>query len=319
LVFPSFERLLSKHDQATQTSLSSFLASTLSPLLRQNFSSVEDILNYATENGSEFLESVSQKRLLVAPGGPVDEPLDSAIERYRREIGSWRSADHMRQIDSLSKSQFVCNGILERLEPQFHLIENANELRAQPLLSIEQQAYYFRLCASAAEDLLETQDTITPSTRASIEALSRNEFEWLSHAGIDALVEMRKNNENERFREQLSRSISPLNDASLADLDRVASEVCRSVGSLLNEHRKGAREIEYKYKLKYRGLAAGGWLTVGAMLIPHLAPLIQTVTPIALGGAYYHTKTEELRERRNLASSLIGIIAHAKNSPDEFE
>jgi len=56
------------------------------------------------------------------------------------------------------EASVVLNGILERLEPQFHLIENANETRGQPLLSIEQQAYYFRLCASAAEDLLEAQE-----------------------------------------------------------------------------------------------------------------------------------------------------------------
>jgi hypothetical protein len=291
----------------------------MSPLLEQDFSSVEEIANYATENGSEFLERVSRKGLLVAPGGPVGEPLESAIERYRREIKQWRSDDHIRQLEDLSKSQFAWNAILERIEPQFNLIENANQLRAQPLLSIEQQAYYFRLCSSAAEDTLEAQDAITPSTRAAIEALSRNEFEWLSHAGIDALVEMRKNNENERFREQLFKSISPLSEASLSDVDRVASEVSRSIGSLLNEYRTGAREIEDTYKLKYRGLAAGGWLTVGAMLIPQFAPLIASVPAIALGGAYYQAKTEQLRERRKLASSLVGIFAHAKDSHDECE
>jgi hypothetical protein len=319
LVFPSFDRLLSKHDPATQASQSRFLGATLSSLLEQRFSSAEEVANYVTNNGPEFLDLVSRKGLFVDPGGPVGEPLDLAVERYRQEIRSWRSPDHIRQIEGLSKSQFVCNAIFERLEPQFHLIENANELRAQPLLSVEQQAYYFRLCASAAEDLLEAQDAITPSTRASIEALSRREFEWLSHAGIDALVEMRQNNENERFRKQLSESISPLSEASLADLDRVASEVSRSVGSLLNEYRKGAREIEDKFRLKYRGLAAGGWLTVGALLIPHLAPLIASFPAIALGGAYAHAKTEELRERRELASSLVGIVAHAKDSADDCE
>ena len=319
LVFPSLDRLLSKHDPATQASESRFIAGTLSPLLERSFSSIEEVANYATDNGQEFLETVSRKKLFIGPGGPIDEPLDLAVERYRQEIRAWRSPEHIRQLEGLSESEFVFNAIFERLEPQFHLIENANELRAQPLLSIEQQAYYFRLCASAAEDLLEAQDAITPSTRALIEALSRKEFEWLSHAGIDALVEMRQNNENERFREQLSKSISPLSEASLADLDRVASEVSRSIGSLLNEYRKGAREIEDKYKLKYRGLAAGGWLTVGAMLIPHLAPLIATVPAITLVGAYYHTKTEELRERRTLASSLVGIFAQAKDSADDCE
>ena len=76
-------------------------------------------------------------------------------------------------------------------------------------------------------------------------------------------------------------------------MDGVASEVSRSIGSILNEYRKGAREIEDKYKLKYRGLAAGEWLTVGAMLIPHLAPLIAAVPVIALGGGLSAEESEK--------------------------
>ena len=62
-------------------------------------------------------------------------------------------------------------------------------------------------------------------------------------ASTDALVEMRLNNENERFREHLSNPISVLSEVSLSDLDRVLSEVSKGIGGLLNEHRSEARKI----------------------------------------------------------------------------
>ncbi len=77
------------------------------------------------------------------------------------DVRLWRKGDHLDLLEQLTDSQLVCNAILERLEPQYHLIENATELKAQPLLSIEQQAYYFKLCASATEELLEDHEIIS--------------------------------------------------------------------------------------------------------------------------------------------------------------
>jgi hypothetical protein len=134
--------------------------------------------------------------LFVAPGGPLDEPLDSAIERYRSEVRRFRSDEHVAQVEAMPKGQLVGVATMERLEPQFHLMQNATELRAQPLLAIEQQAYYFKLLASIKEDALEGQQIISAETRATVDALSQKDFAWLSNVGIDALAEMRMNNEN---------------------------------------------------------------------------------------------------------------------------
>ena len=117
---------------------------------------------------------MSAKQLLVAPGGPIGEPLDEALRRYISEIGQWRTPSYMSILSRLSDAQKVCNALLERLEPQFHLIDNSIGMRAQPLLSVEQQAYYFKLSAKARNDSLEKESTISATTRASIDALALN-------------------------------------------------------------------------------------------------------------------------------------------------
>ena len=62
LVFPSFDRLLSKHDPATQASESRFVAGTLSSLLEQDFSSVEEVANNDIE--SQRKHGTSLRKLL---------------------------------------------------------------------------------------------------------------------------------------------------------------------------------------------------------------------------------------------------------------
>jgi hypothetical protein len=319
IVFPSFERTLAQQDAATQAELEDFYVGVYSPLLGKRFLTLEQIAEYSVAEEKAFLDAVARKRLFVAPGGPLDEPLDAAIERYRSEVRKYRSEEHVAQLDAMSKGQLVAWATMERLEPQFHLMQNATELRAQPLLAIEQQAYYFKLLASLKEDVLEGQQIISAETRATIDALGQKDLAWLSNVGIDALAEMRMNNENEGFRERLSKTTSLLAEADLADMDRVAAEVTRSIGSIVNEHRQEALKIEDKYKPKYSGMAVKGWLSVGAILIPHLAPLVSAVAPVLLAGHYAQTKAEERREKRKLANSLLGIVSTAKNNLKSVE
>lgn len=319
LVFPSFDRLLQQHDQTTREKLTEFVGGTLGVLLNLPLTCIEDAMAFATKHPEEFMEAVRAKQLLVAPGGPIGEPLDAALRRYISEIREWRTPDYMSFIDSLSDAQKVCNALLERFEPQFHLIDNAVAMRAQPLLSVNQQAHYFKLSAKACGDFLEKGSTISATTRASIDALANQQFEWLSNATIDALVEMRLNNENEQFRKRLAESTSILRDADFDDTDRVAAEVALGIGGLLNDYRSEAKRLEDKYRRKYLGLAGASWLSLGAFLIPCLAPLVAATPGLTLAGKYAMTKMEERSERKNLANSLVGILATAQDRQGEAE
>jgi hypothetical protein len=160
---------------------------------------------------------------------------------------------------------------------------------------------------------------ISATTRASIDALATRRFEWLSNASIDALVEMRLNNENEQFRKRLAESTSILRDADFEDTDRVAAEVASGIGGLLNDYRSEAKRLEDKYRRKYSGLAGASWLSLGAFLIPYLAPLVAAVPGLSLAGKYAMTKIEERGERKDLANSLVGILANAQNDQGEVE
>ena len=146
-----------------------------------------------------------------------------------------------------------------------------------------------------------------------MKALSQLRFEWLGNAPIAALVEMRQKNENEQFRDKLSKSIASLNSASLEDLDRVASEVGLAIGALLNDHKQEARRIEEEYKNKFAGIAGGAWLTAAVSAIPYLAPLFAAVQPLLLTKQYTETKLSQKREKRELANSLLGILAGVEN------
>lgn len=299
--------------------MTGFVGGTLGWLLGLPLTSIEDAVAFAPNNPEQFLHAVESTQLLVAPGGQIGEPLDDALQRYIREVGAWRSREHMSIIGNLSKSQQVCNALLERFEPQFHLIDNSIAMRAQPLLSVEQRAFYFRLSAKASGDLLERESRISAATRAAIDALASTQFEWLSNATIDALVEMRLNNENMHFRDRLSESTAILRDTDLEDLDRVAAEVSAGIGGLLNDYRSAARMLEQKYRRKYAGLAGVGWLSVSAFFIPHLVPLIESVPGLTLAGKYGLEKMEEQSEKRNLAVSPIGILASAREAPIQEE
>ena len=87
----------------------------------------------------------------------------------------------------------------------------------------------------------------------------------------------------------------------------------------MNEHRQEVLKIEDKYKPKYSGMAVQGWLSVGALLVPHIAPLVSVVAPTLLAGRYAQTKIEERREKRKLANSLLGIVATAKDNLKSVE
>lgn len=319
VVFPSFDGILQQHDQTTREKLTEFVGATLGILLNLPLTCIEDTVAFATEHPEEFLEAVRAKQLLVAPGGPIGEPLDEALRRYISEIGQWRTPSYMSIMNGLSDAQKVCNALLERFEPQFHLIDNSIGMRAQPLLSVEQQAYYFKLSAKACSASLERGSTISAATRASIDALSTQQFEWLSNATVDALVEMRLNNENERFRRRLAESTSILRDADFEDIDRVVAEVGSGIGGLLNDYRSEAKRLDEKYRRKYSGLAGASWLSLGTFFVPYLAPLVAAVPGLTLAGKYAMTKMEERGERKVLANSLVGILANAQDNQGDVE
>lgn len=214
-------------------------------------------------------------------------------------------------VEAASDAMFVWYALNERLIPQYHLLENANELSSQPMLYVPAQWHYYSLCADMYQGRLVQNALLDSKTVSIIRGLNDPKFQWLGNVPINALVELRKNNENEAFRTQLDGYTKQLTEASVADLNRVTAEVGRGIVSLLATHQRRVREIEENYRLLHKKTAVGAWVTLAATLIPSLAPFVVTTAPPVILGKYLWDKTRELHEKKKAARSLMGVLAAA--------
>src|SRR4051812_21201505 len=175
----------------------------------------------------------------------------------------------------------VLNGIFERLSPQFHLFENAEELTAHPLLSIEQQAHYFKLVSEVNAGRLSKLGLLDDATRRLLAALSSERLEWLSNIPISELANLRQDSEHDVFRKTLATALGQLHASSLEDVDEVAGEICREIDAGIARDNRSIREINDKFKASTAQTvvgAVGGGL---GLLVPTLAPLLGPIVPLA--------------------------------------
>jgi hypothetical protein len=313
MVFPSWERSLEAHDPVTQQRDIALYAAFMSNYLGATFRDLPEVMAFARSNQAEFLKAVERARLFVAPGGSIAETLEAAVVRYKAELKQWRTPAYLHSIEGMSDAELVALGIAERLGPQYHLLENADEFGSQPMLCLDAHWAYHTMIARMQEGRLEHAGALGPQTVATLRALNQPSVSWLGNVPIDALVDLRKDNENESFRKKLAEYTNALHESQLGDLDRVAGEVARGLASLLAVHGKEVREIEGRYKSRHLKTLAAGWITLGAALMPTLAPFVGgPVAPAAIAVKYIANKVEEQREKSQAAHTLMGVLAKAQ-------
>ena len=312
MIFQSWEKSLETKDEVTKKGIENLILAFFSRFLGKSFADPSEILQYVRSSGAEFLEAVERNQLFVAPGGSLGDPLAKAIPKYRNEIETWRSAEMNQKLSRYSDAELVWLGICERVAPQYHLLENAEELDAQPMLCLLPHWHYYSLCSKTFEGRLIAEELLSQETISSLRALNEPSMEWLGNIPIDALVELRERNENEEFRKRISSFTSALHGASLEDVDRVTREVSRGIAALIAEHGNEVRRIEEKYRPKYTKTAIAAWVTAAATFVPALAPFLAPIAPIGLAGMYVSDKLEERAERKQAAKSLTGVLAAAQ-------
>jgi hypothetical protein len=311
LVFPSWEKSLENYDSVTQEGIANLILGVFSYGLDEQFSDVPEIVDYARMNSERFLSLAEQRQLFVAPGGRAGESIDEALGRYRKEIFTLRSAKHQQQVSCASDAELVFQGIFERLTPQYHLLENADELNAQPVLPLRQQWHYFRLTAQSLEHALHQKELLDSKTIANVHALNNEKFKWLGNVPLDALVELRVREENKTFRQRMQQVTEPLGETKLADLNLVTAEVAREVASLLGEHKQEATKIQEEFDLRHKQTAVASWSTAAAVFLPVVAPILGGAAPFALAAKYGWDKLEERKAKNELSRSLLGVLAEA--------
>jgi hypothetical protein len=311
-VFPSWEKSFEEKDPQTIEAIPQLVTDIVAFHGQLELHTFDDLKRFAVEHEEEFFKIVEGHALLVSPGGKIGDSLANAIDGYRADIKTWRTDDHVKQLDSLPLPLLVLNAIWERIAPQYHLLENAEELQSHPMVCLPVHWHYYRLCAALFEGRLKALSLLTQDTATTLRSLNQPDLGWLGNVPVEALVELRKNNENEDFRRHVSDYVRQLQESSLGDLDRVTAEVTRGIGSLIAKHQAEIEKIVKKYKRLHGQTSVAAWTTFAATLYPSLAPFVGKLAPFAAIAKYVWDKTAERRERKELSHSLMGVLATAK-------
>lgn len=312
MVFPSWEKSLEANDTQTQDAISGLVVDLFSDALDTPLAGFGDLVGWADDHPDELCEAVDAYGLFVAPGDAVGEPLRLSLQRYEEEMKEWKSAEWIESYLELPTHRQVIYGVMERLGPIHHLLENSEELAANPLMCLEQHAHYFRLASHASNSRLEGLDLLDPKTLALVDGLSSRRLEWLGGIPLEAITRLRLDGENEVFRVRLAASIGRLHESDLTNINRVAAEVCHEIDAAIAEHDKELRRIQERYNRRHKQTAAVALAAAGVTLFPTLAPLLGATAPFALAAKYGGDKLEERVDKRTLAHSLVGVLAAAK-------
>lgn len=316
IVFPSWEKSLEENDEQTKDDTNQLIADFFSYYINRDILSINDVFDYVDREEKHFLQGVGEKGLFISPGGEIGETLDDAFSNYIEEAEQWRTPEFNEMLSQAPKGRVVLNGIMERIQPQYHMFENSNELNSNPLLCVAAQAHYFSLLSKMDNSRVAEFTNADHHLQTAISALTDNRLDYLANINDEQLVELRKTDENVNFRNQLRSFIANLPNTKVDDLGSAAAEVCSHVESLVSSHQKEVEKLNGKYAAKYMktALIAGSGLAVS--MVPALAPFLGAALPFAMasGGKYAADKFEEAHERKVLSSSMIGIFALAKDT-----
>jgi hypothetical protein len=326
LVFPSFEEALEERDAITQAGLGSLIVKVVAPALNAKIGTIDEMFEYAAKYEQEFLYGITKERLFIPPGVAADKvgSASEAAEIYLRDLKGIRDQRILDEMHRLPRGVLVLNGILERLRPQYHLMENAEELHAQPLLSQPAHWYYFERCSLAETRALVNERILRPEAFDILRALQDDSLTWLANIPVQGLAEIRERLEHADLREQLGKITAQLTAAGPAELDAVVREVRHALEVLIQRQQKAIKDIEDKYAPKRwvtgTGSVIGALAGASMHFMPSLAALAGVTAPVASvlgamgagGAAAAAGGIGQLVEKRMARKTMLGMLAAAR-------
>lgn len=321
-VFPSFDQPLQDNDAHTMHGIEQLALRLVGPLCDGTVASLQDLFDYAHKREDALVQAVLENQLFVPPGGDPSRSLqaDNAVQEYIAQLEGVRSNEALNLLKKQPAGVVILNGVLERLAPQYHLIENANELGAQPLLSQATHWHYFEKCAAANAVDLRRREVLSEQAFQTIRAVQDDSLSWLANIPVDGLRELISNNEHRWLREELNKYTNQLAGAGEIETSEMVREVSHGLASLVQRQQKAMNDIEKKYEPKkwatYLGGGAGLFVA-GAAMLPILSPLLGVAIPAAAAAAavgggvlgFGKEKLGELAEKRQSQQSMIGMLA----------
>ena len=326
-VFPSFEEGLEKNDAYTIQGMEQQALRLLSPLCDASIASIEELFDYAKRKDNAFAHALLAEGLFIPPGGEPGQNLGvkEASDIYLAELRGIRSAEIVKSMAAMPTGVLLLMGVLERLRPNYHLLENASELGAQPLLSQRVHWHYFEKCAQTNAQELRRKEVLSEQAFHTLRAVQDESLSWLANIPVQTLTELIVNNEHRWLRDELNKYTSQLSSLGAINTNEMVREVSYGLASIVQRQQKAMADIEKKYAPKKMAAAVGGGaglsVVAAAILLPALSPLLGVAVPAvaavaAIGGgvmAFGKEKAGELVEKKQAESSMIGVLATARS------
>ncbi|MBN8656427.1 MAG: hypothetical protein J0M11_11865 [Anaerolineae bacterium] len=312
VVFPSWEKRLEAIDNDTQDGISQLTLDFFSYYLKARFEDESELVKYITGSGKDvFVEAVNNQHLFWPPEEDTPLSFHSGFEVYKKWLKIWRTKQWTEDALNLSPELLILNGIFERLVPQYHIRENAQNFSAQPLFSLSPNFHYFLLTSNATNSQLSNKGFLNQTDQSVLQSLLSPKIAWLGNVPMKDLAKLREDGCNEEFRKQLFIYTNELHNSTYRDLDKVANDVIRGVQSLLDKHDREARQIESDYFEKHLTTLGTSVLTLASSFIPSLDPLFG-LAALAPAGKLASDLWSQIKDETKLSKSLIGVLSQAK-------
>lgn len=322
-VFPSFEQGLEEYDAYTKHGMEQLAVKMVAPLCEGTVTSVEELFEYANKHGEPFAQALLASGLFIPPGAQPEQRLgvSEAAKAYIAALEGVRSEKMLSRMRTLPSGVLLLNGVLERVRPHYHLLENATELGAQPLLSQHAHWHYFEKCAQANAEDLRRKSVLSEQAFQTLRAVQDDSLSWLATIPVQTLTELIANNEHRWLREELNKYTAQLAGGSAIDTNDMVREVSFGLASLVQRQQKAMSDIERKYEPKkmaaYLGGGSGLAMAAAAAFLPSLSPLLGVAIPVAAAAAavgggvlgFGKEKIGEHVEKRQAESSMLGVLA----------
>ncbi|ATE74114.1 hypothetical protein [Lysobacter capsici] len=321
IVFPSFEEQLLDRDAHTKHGIEQLVLRVLGPVCEGEISSIQDVFDYAKRRDENFSHALQAADLFIPPGGSVGSNLSptAARERYLSSLMGRRSDALLKQMSKLPTGVLLLTGVMERLTPLYHLMENAGEFDAQPLLSQPVHWHYFEKSAQSTAIELRRKSVLSEQAFQTLRAIQDDSLSWLAGVPVETLAELLRDDQHRWLRDELNKYTSQLSSSGVSDVSEMVREVTYGLASLVQRQSKVFEDIRRKYSPKKWGVVAGGAVGIGAVavttLLPALSPLLMASLPaaaMAAGVAYAKEKAGELVEKRQAQSSMLGVLASVR-------
>ena len=327
-VFPSFEEGLEEHDAHTKHGVERLAVRMLAPLCEGAVASVGELFEYAKKHGEPFAQAILASGLFIPPGAQPDQRFDvaEAAKAYIAALEGVRSEEMLARMKTLPTGVLLLNGVLERVRPHYHLLENATELGAQPLLSQRAHWHYFEKCALANAEDLRRKSVLSEQAFQTLRAVQDDSLSWLATIPVQTLAELIANNEHRWLREELNKYTAQLAGGTAIDTNDMLREVSFGLASLVQRQQKAMSDIERKYAPKkmaaYFGGGSGLVVAATAAMLPSLSPLLGVAIPAvaaaaAVGGGvlgFGKEKIAEQEEKRQAERSMLGVLATVRSN-----